>query len=155
MNLLITWIITFQWDIITSLQQLPTIEPSKILKSSILKTYNTPSITGCWLKCLDTAGCVAIGTSIEAENETDSFFDCYLQEENRDKYENEHMFFDIYKIRPVSLLAVSSSRIFHFFFTFMNFSIGKGRLLFRTPSFSIAVLSKKISFSGGQTSPTL
>ena len=37
-----------------------------------------------------------------------SFFDCYLQENNRDNYENEHIFFDIYKIRPVSLLAAKS-----------------------------------------------
>ena len=108
MNLLITWLITLQWEIITSLIQLFTIEPSKILKSSILMTYNTPSITGCWLKCLETAGCVAIGTSIETVNETGSFFDCYLQENSRGNYENEHIFFDIYKIRPVSLLAAKS-----------------------------------------------
>lgn len=114
MNLLITWLISLQWEIITSLTQQLTIEPSQILKSSIQMTYNTPSITGCWLICLETAGCVAIGTSIEAENETSNFFDCYLQQDNIDKYENEHIFFAIYKIRPVSLLAVSSSRVFHY-----------------------------------------
>ena len=114
MNLLITWLISLQWEIITSLTQQLTIEPSQILKSSIQMTYNTPSITGCWLKCLETVGCVAIGTSIEAENETSNFFDCYLQQDNIDKYENEHIFFAIYKIRPVSLLAVSSSRVFHY-----------------------------------------
>ena len=76
MNLLMIWITIWHWG--TSLTQMMIMEPTEILKSKIIRTIKTHTITACWLECRKTTGCESIVTDSDNEKMNGLAVVCHL-----------------------------------------------------------------------------
>ena len=89
------------WQSSISFTQIMMMEPSEILKSKILMTIKTRTITECWVECQKITSCKTIGTNCEKKSETGAIYNCHLlgNYEEKPKY-NEETFFKFTEIRP-------------------------------------------------------
>ena len=76
MNVLIAWFMMSHWKITST--KIFIMEPSEISKENILRTIETPTITGCWVECQQTTGCETVGSIEESKSEKVGFFFCNL-----------------------------------------------------------------------------
>ena len=53
-------------------------ESSKISTREILIKFKTHTITECWIKCCQKAGCETIGTNRDNNTDKENFYYCYL-----------------------------------------------------------------------------
>ena len=58
--------------------QMMIMEPTEILKSKIIRTIKTHTITACWLECRKTTGCESIGTDSDNEKMNGLVVVCHL-----------------------------------------------------------------------------
>ena len=100
MNLLMTWIILWYYKVDLFYSEFLMIEPSKVYKKTILKTFKTVTLTECWLQCKQADDCKDIGT---AADRNERIIDCYLLGSEVKELENENTFLEMNHIHSVTV----------------------------------------------------
>ena len=95
------------WEIRTSYMQILITESSKISTREILIKFKTHTITECWIKCRQKAGCETIGTNRDNNTDQENFYYCYLLGGKVTKPDDGQ---EILDVNEKSTLPVSFSR---------------------------------------------
>ena len=107
MNTLMIGFIFWCWEIRTSYMQILITESSKISTREILIKFKTHTITECWIKCRQKAGCETIGTNRDNNTDKENFYYCYLLGGKVTKPDDGQ---EILDVNEKSTLPVSFSR---------------------------------------------